>query len=45
MNYNEYRLMEIREAITILDGRKDTEELVEQLREERRQILDRIGDK
>jgi len=39
MNYYEYRLKEISDAIPILSEKKDCKELVENLRAEREKIL------
>lgn len=39
MNYYEHRLMEIQNAITLYEGRKDLQPVIEELQEERKQIL------
>lgn len=39
MNYYEHRLQEIKEALILFEGREDTKDLVEQLKEERDKIL------
>lgn len=38
MNYYEHRLQEIKEALILFEGREDTKDLVEQLKEERYKI-------
>ena len=43
MNYNEYRLRVIREAITILHDKPEAQSLIEELRKEQENIL-RQGD-
>jgi len=40
MNYYEHRLREIREEISILSTREDTKDTIQQLKQERQQILD-----
>lgn len=42
MNYYEYRLMEIQNAITLYEGRKDLQPVIEELKEERKQILQQL---
>ena len=42
MNYYEHRLQEIKEALVLFEGREDTKDLVEQLKEERDKILQEL---
>jgi len=42
MNYYEYRLKEISDAIPVLSEKKDCLELVKSLKEERKRILDEL---
>jgi len=42
MNYYEHRLMEIQNAITLYEGRKDLQPVIEELKEERKQILQQL---
>ena len=42
MNYYEHRLMEIQNAITLYEGRKDLQPVIEELQEERKQILQQL---
>lgn len=42
MNYYEHRLQEIKEALILFEGREDTKDLVEQLKEERDKILQEL---
>lgn len=42
MNYYEHRLHEIQQEISILSTREDTKDTIQQLKQERQQILDDI---
>ena len=42
MNYYEHRLLEIQNAITLYEGRKDLQPVIEELQEERKQILQQL---
>ncbi len=42
MNYYEHRLIEIQNAITLYEGRKVLQPVIEELKKERKQILQQL---
>lgn len=42
MNYYEHRLLEIQNAITLYEGRKYLQPVIEELKKERKQILQQL---